>query len=124
MKELPTPTQPLAQDFVARSSAYFGLLGAREPRAGTPPRSPAPAATQRLLVQWAQSTEDVRAAQRLRFDVFAREMGARLETAANALYPGHDIDLYDDFWEHLLVRDNVTRAVVGIYRVAATWIDP
>ena len=50
-------------------------------------------------------------------------MGARLETAAT-LYPGHDIDLYDDFCEHLLVRDNVTRAVVGIYRVAATWIDP
>jgi putative hemolysin len=40
-------------------------------------------------------------------------MGARLpETVA-----GHDIDLFDDYCEHLLVRDGVSGAVIGTYRV-------
>ncbi len=40
-------------------------------------------------------------------------MGARLE---NGL-PGHDVDLFDEYCEHLLVRDAQTRKVVGTYRV-------
>jgi putative hemolysin len=31
--------------------------------------------------------------------------------------PGHDIDLFDDFCEHLLVREADTRQVIGTYRV-------
>ncbi|MEY4257935.1 MAG: hypothetical protein RJA56_836, partial [Pseudomonadota bacterium] len=31
--------------------------------------------------------------------------------------PGHDVDLFDDFCEHLLVRDANTQQVVGTYRV-------
>ena len=56
-------------------------------------------------------------AQRLRFDVFAGEMGARLETSTNTVHPGHDIDMFDDFCEHLLVRDKANGQVVGTYRV-------
>jgi len=40
-------------------------------------------------------------------------MGARLSTPE----PGHDIDLFDDFCEHLLVRDGGTGEVIGTYRV-------
>jgi putative hemolysin len=40
-------------------------------------------------------------------------MGARLQSPL----PGHDIDLFDDFCEHLLVRDTATQEVVGTYRV-------
>ena len=40
-------------------------------------------------------------------------MGARLDTWV----AGHDIDLFDDYCEHLLVRDVDTREVIGTYRV-------
>lgn len=40
-------------------------------------------------------------------------MGAPLDTTS----PGHDVDLFDDFCEHLLVRDTATNQVVGTYRV-------
>ena len=66
-----------------------------------------------IEVQWARHQDDVRAAQRLRFDVFAGEMGARLSTPL----AGHDVDLFDNFCEHLLVRDQATGQVIGTYRV-------
>ena len=64
-------------------------------------------------VAWARHLDEVREAQRLRFQVFAQEMGARLQTPL----PGHDVDLFDDFCEHLLVRDAASRQVIGTYRV-------
>jgi putative hemolysin len=64
-------------------------------------------------VTWARHLDEVRAAQRLRFDVFAAEMGARLTTPI----AGHDVDLFDDYCEHLLVRDAQSRQVIGTYRV-------
>lgn len=67
----------------------------------------------RLTVSFAQSEEEVREAQRLRYQVFAEEMGARL----NTLEPGIDIDIFDSFCDHLLVRDHDTLEVVGTYRV-------
>ncbi len=66
-----------------------------------------------LEVSWARHQSEVREAQKLRFDVFATEMGARLPRAV----PGHDVDLFDDFCEHLLVRDKASRQVIGTYRV-------
>lgn len=66
-----------------------------------------------LDVFWARHQDDVRAAQRLRFDVFAGEMGARLNTPL----AGHDVDLFDNYCEHLLVRDQATQQVIGTYRV-------
>ncbi len=66
-----------------------------------------------IKVSWAQHQDEVRQAQRLRYSVFAEEMGARLSTSV----PGHDVDLFDDFCEHLIVRDAETQAVVGTYRV-------
>ena len=66
-----------------------------------------------IQVTWARHLDEVREAQRLRFEVFVNEMGARLTTPI----PGHDVDLFDDFCEHLLVRDAETRQVIGTYRV-------
>ena len=40
-------------------------------------------------------------------------MGATLPVTV----PGHDIDLFDDYCEHLLVRDEVGGEVIGTYRV-------
>ena len=66
-----------------------------------------------IEVTWARHQDEVRAAQRLRFDVFAAEMGARLTTPI----AGHDVDLFDDYCEHLLVRDAQSQQVIGTYRV-------
>jgi putative hemolysin len=66
-----------------------------------------------IVVSWAVHQDEVRAAQKLRFDVFAGEMGARL----NSPIPGHDIDLFDNYCEHLIVRDQASREVIGTYRV-------
>jgi putative hemolysin len=77
------------------------------------PHGAARAARGELQVVWARHLDEVREAQRLRFAVFAGEMGARLPQTL----PGHDIDLFDDYCEHLLVRDAATQAVVGTYRV-------
>ena len=68
---------------------------------------------QALTVAWARNLDEVREAQRLRHLVFAVEMGARLPKTV----PGHDVDLFDDYCEHLLVRDASSGMVVGTYRV-------
>ncbi|MGQ9724079.1 MAG: GNAT family N-acetyltransferase [Tepidimonas sp.] len=106
MKELPTPTIDLLAtgdvpaDRAARKWLHRDVAPTR--------RADAP-----LQVVWARHLEDVRAAQRLRYAVFAQEMGARLPTPL----PGHDVDLFDDYCEHLLVRDGDTGEVVGTYRI-------
>lgn len=65
-----------------------------------------------LTVAWARHGDDVRQAQRLRFDVFTGELGVRLRTPL----PNHDVDRYDEFCEHLLVRHAESGQVVGTYR--------
>ncbi|MBD0839809.1 GNAT family N-acetyltransferase [Streptomyces sp. TRM68416] len=72
-----------------------------------------PTAPARYTVGIARTEDDVRAAQRLRHDVFAGEMGALLSSPQ----PGHDIDAFDAYCDHLLVRDTVTGQVVGTYRL-------
>ncbi len=68
--------------------------------------------TRKLHYSLARSPSEVAEAQRLRYKVFAEEMGARL--------PGHDgldRDGFDAFCEHLLVRDYQSGKVVGTYRI-------
>ena len=66
-----------------------------------------------LRVEWAQSLSDVRAAQRLRYRVFVEEGGAKLTNTV--LH--HELDAFDPWCEHLLVRRQVDAEVVGTYRV-------
>ena len=110
MKELPNPTFPLSPVALPR-----GLLHRRSDQRSADTGSQPDAVSQRggIEVVWAKHLDEVRQAQRLRFNIFASEMGARLDTSV----PGHDVDLFDDYCEHLLVRDQATREVVGTYRV-------
>jgi putative hemolysin len=57
--------------------------------------------------------DDVRAAQRLRHRVFADELGAVLRTPV----PGLDIDRFDAYCDHLVVREDTTGEIVGTYRM-------
>jgi putative hemolysin len=61
----------------------------------------------------ADDSSQVAAAQRLRHDVFAGELGAHLPNATGGL----DIDEFDEHCDHLIVRDDATGAVVGTYRM-------
>jgi len=107
MKELPIPTFPLSP--VAHALPRGSL------HRPDPARHEAVAAPGRggIQVAWAQHLDEVRQAQRLRYDIFCGEMGARLSTPL----PGYDVDVFDDFCEHLLVRDEATQEVIGTYRV-------
>lgn len=73
-----------------------------------------------LLVSWARHQDEVRVAQRLRYEVFVGEMGARLSPPAGTP-EGHDADAFDPHCEHLLVHTAETatapRRLVGTYRV-------
>ena len=71
-----------------------------------------PRAKKRLAVSLARSPSEVAEAQRLRYKVFSKEMGAQV-SGTNGL----DIDGFDQFCEHLLVRDCDTQQVVGTYRI-------
>jgi putative hemolysin len=66
-----------------------------------------------LVARLALHDSEIEAAQRLRFDVFASELGARLESRGDGL----DRDRFDDYCQHLLVEDTVTGEVVGTYRL-------
>lgn len=105
MSDLPNPTMPLSPATLPRGSLHRPC--------GTEGMGIGASAHGGVEVAWARHLDEVREAQRLRFEVFASEMGARLQTTI----PLHDIDLFDDYCEHLLVRDQQTRQVIGTYRV-------
>ena len=108
MKELPNPTFDLSPISLPR-----GLLQRpSQPSLESNQQVDATRGRSGIEVSWAKHQDEVREAQRLRFDVFATEMGARLQTPL----AGHDIDLFDNYCEHLLVRDAGTKRVVGTYR--------
>lgn len=105
MNDVPSSTIPLSP-----VAWHQGLLHGQDRSGGTVIAAPGRAGVE---VAWARHLEEVREAQRLRYDVFAKEMGARLKSPIAE----HDIDIFDDFCEHLLVRDSQTREVIGTYRV-------
>lgn len=106
MKELPSPTFALSPVSLPR-----GLL--HPPQSNFAVDFLSRRVQGAVQVTWAQHQDEVREAQKLRFDVFGTEMGARL----SGKVPGHDMDLFDDYCEHLLVRDSASGLVIGTYRV-------
>ncbi len=66
-----------------------------------------------LHVALATCETEILEAQKLRYRVFAEEMGARLPTRT----PGVDRDIYDPFCDHLIVRDEDAGRIVGTYRI-------
>lgn len=93
---------------MSTESRRFAAIGhsfpATTPLAVTAPRG--------LTVELAKSVGDIRAAQRLRYAIFANEMGATLH---NRL-PGLDHDALDEYCQHLIVRDGFDQ-VVGCTRI-------
>jgi len=57
--------------------------------------------------------DEVIAAQRLRYQVFAGELGATLHSPVTDL----DIDEFDVVCDHLLIREDTTGEIVGTYRM-------
>ncbi len=130
IRELPTPTfdlspQAQAVSVIKRITSLAAgskkIAATEKPTVGEATKqSAAPAVAIRgkegesgIEVRWAKHLDEVREAQRLRHEVFAGEMGAILSREL----PGHDVDLFDDYCEHLLVRDTQSRRVIGTYRV-------
>jgi putative hemolysin len=66
-----------------------------------------------LHVGLATCETEILEAQKLRYRVFATEMGARL----NCRTPGVDRDIYDPYCDHLIVRDEDQGRIVGTYRI-------
>jgi putative hemolysin len=111
MRELPLPTMPLAD-----------LSAPTAPRRSLHPSSRVADVVghdkARFEVVWARDDDEVRQAQQLRYLVFAEEMGARLSVPPGSP-AGHDIDVFDPYCEHLLVRavGDDAGTVIGTYRV-------
>ena len=85
-----------------------------------------------LCVSIARNISEVAEAQRLRYKVFAEEMGAELNqnkdvnsrglnveglNVEGLNVEGLDVDGFDVYCDHLLVRDNATGQVIGTYRI-------
>lgn len=70
-------------------------------------------ARNKLTSSIARTSAEVQEAQRIRFKVFAEEMGA------NIPHPelGLDVDRFDEYCDHLLVRNSSDDKVVGTYRM-------
>jgi putative hemolysin len=62
----------------------------------------------------ARNIDEVRHAQRLRFEVFNLELG---EGLAESHVTGLDVDPFDEFCDHLVVEEVATGQIVGTYRL-------
>ena len=63
-------------------------------------------------VHWAQTSAEIEEVQRLRYRVFADELGVKLQ-GENGL----DRDQFDAYSRHLYIRNSQTGEVVGTYRI-------
>jgi len=111
------PIKKLSKKFAKK---LFGKKFATKARAQlaaaevTPTASPiAKSKRPAFQIEWASSLNEVKEAQRLRYKVFAEEMGANLAQNAEGL----DVDEFDAYCDHLLIRDQDSLKVVGTYRV-------
>jgi putative hemolysin len=67
----------------------------------------------RYHVCLAQTDSEIRAAQKLRYEVFTEEYGSSLSGPEE----GVDADIYDRHCDHLIVRDEIAGRIVGTYRI-------
>lgn len=70
-----------------------------------------------ITVRLAQSTDEIEAAQRLRYEVFYEEYGAR--PTKDMIKSRRDIDEYDEYADHLIVIDESRpkNNIIGTYRL-------
>lgn len=68
-----------------------------------------------FTVKLAETEDDLRAAQRLRYDVFVRELGGGGDMVDHVA--GLERDKFDPYFDHMLAIDDLTGEVVGVYRL-------
>ncbi|KUJ86016.1 ornithine-acyl-ACP acyltransferase [Ruegeria marisrubri] len=68
-----------------------------------------------ITIKIAETDAELRAAQRLRYDVFVRELGAGGEMVDHVA--GLERDRFDPFFDHMLAIDDSTGQVIGVYRL-------
>ncbi|MDX1742884.1 MAG: GNAT family N-acyltransferase [Ruegeria sp.] len=68
-----------------------------------------------FTIRLAETKAELRAAQRLRYDVFVRELGGGGEMVDHAA--GLEQDKFDPYFDHMLAIDNLTGKVIGVYRL-------
>ncbi len=73
----------------------------------------APAREARFTVQFARNSDELAETQRLRYSIFAGELGAQIDDAGSGL----DVDRYDAHCRHLYVRDRTTGLIVACTRI-------
>ncbi|MDB5985548.1 MAG: family N-acetyltransferase [Nevskia sp.] len=78
------------------------------------------AAPARFEVRFAQSAEEVRETQSLRYRIFAGELGAAIEGGDDQL----DADHYDSFCRHLMVRETATGRLIACTRILTDDVAP
>src|SRR5579885_2170658 len=67
----------------------------------------------RFEVRFAESPEEIRDTQKLRYKIFAGELGASIDGGADGL----DVDSYDAFCKHLTVREVGSGRLVACTRI-------
>lgn len=117
--------QAWAQKFQKSDGSYLfqpGLVGKKDRIAANLPVFRAPPRlelyekselNERYTMCFARSLEELREAQRLRYNVFTQEYQATISTRI----AGVDEDLFDAYCDHLVVRDQQSQEVVGTYRI-------
>ena len=83
-----------------------------------PDGAPAQASGPRYSLLLSTDPSLIEAAQRLRYDVFTSTPGFTLPVGRRADGP-RDVDRFDEYCDHLLVRDDDTGELVGCYRMLA-----
>ncbi len=83
-----------------------------------PDGAPAPTSGPRYSLLLSIDPSLIEAAQRLRYDVFTSTPGFTLP-AADGQRDGLDVDRFDEYCDHLLVRDDGSGELVGCYRMLA-----
>lgn len=68
-----------------------------------------------FTVKLAETPEELQAAQRLRYDVFVRELGGGGALVDHEA--GLEKDQFDPYFDHMLAYDDATAEVVGVYRL-------
>jgi putative hemolysin len=68
-----------------------------------------------FTVKLAETEDELRDAQRLRYDVFVRELGGGGEMVDHEA--GLERDKFDPYFDHMLAIDNVSGETVGVYRL-------
>ncbi|MBU3642099.1 GNAT family N-acyltransferase [Polynucleobacter sp. Fuers-14] len=112
----PNPLKKLSKKLAKK---LFGKKFVTKTRAELREVAPAPAVQidkpkkPAFQIVWASTTGEIKEVQRLRYKVFAEEMGANLPKNAQGL----DVDEFDSYCDHLLIRDQDSLKVVGTYRI-------